>query len=55
MAGMIEGLYEGESKMGVLEGDGTLTWSNRDKYVGTFKNGLRHGHGIPYFLHLQSQ
>ena len=45
MAGMIEGLYEGEMKAGVREGQGTLTWSNGDKYVGTFKNGLRHGHG----------
>ncbi len=55
MAGMIEGLYEGDLKLGVREGQGTLTWSNGDKYVGAFKNGLRHGHGILYQLNFKSQ
>lgn len=40
-----EGRYEGQTKGGVREGIGQLSWPNGDTYLGDFHNGLRHGQG----------
>ncbi len=40
--------YDGEWKEDKLSGNGTLIWKNGQKYVGEFKDGLRHGEGILY-------
>lgn len=40
------GFYEGEWKNNKQEGNGIETWANEEKYVGTYKNGLKHGEGV---------
>ena len=40
---MIDKLSEGQNK--IENGQGTLTWSDGDKYVGEFKDGKQHGQG----------
>ena len=43
-------MYEGEEKDdGTPHGQGTYTFSFKDKYVGGFKDGLRHGQGTYTF------
>ena len=32
-----------------MNGNGTYTWKNRDKYVGEFKNGKFEGNGIKFY------
>ena len=36
----------GEWQNDVYHGQGSLTYANGDTYTGTFRNGVRHGHGI---------
>lgn len=45
-----ETVYIGDfNEIGERHGPGELLWSNGDKYVGCFVNGLRHGQGTLYF------
>lgn len=39
------GLYSGEQKNNIPDGNGTMLWPNGDKYIGEFKNGLLNGRG----------
>ena len=39
-------MYVGKFRDGLLNGQGTFTWSNGNKYVGEFKDGLLNGQGI---------
>lgn len=34
-----------EFKDGIMNGQGTMTWSDGKKYVGEFKDGFPKGHG----------
>ena len=38
-------IYEGEVKNGIICGQGTYIWPDRDKYVGEWKDGKQHGQG----------
>ena len=40
--------YEGEFVNGKLEGKGTKTWSNGNRYEGMWRNDLQHGPGIAF-------
>jgi len=40
--------YTGYWKDDKYNGNGTLTWRNKTKYIGEFKNGLKHGPGKVY-------
>ncbi len=42
-------MYEGQWKDDTITGHGTFIWRNGKKYVGDFKNGLRHGLGKLYY------
>jgi hypothetical protein len=43
-------LYNGPvNKLGEAEGQGQLSWSNGDRYVGAFFNGKQHGQGVLHF------
>ena len=43
-------IYDGPlNEYGERHGEGIMTWSNGDRYVGTFFNGVRHGHGSLFF------
>jgi hypothetical protein len=39
-------IYSGQIKNGKYNGQGTLTYSNKESYVGEFKNGLFNGRGV---------
>lgn len=43
-------IYEGEWKCDKQEGFGTETWPNGTTYIGSFKQGLKHGLGKLTFL-----
>ena len=38
-----DGWYEGEWKNGEFHGQGTRTWSNGEKYIGEWKDGIQNG------------
>ena len=38
-------VYEGQFKMGKMEGQGTKTFVNGDQFSGKFKDNLQHGIG----------
>jgi len=38
-------VYKGEYKNGLFDGEGQLVWSNGNRYVGEFRQGLKHGKG----------
>ncbi|XP_023933292.1 alsin [Lingula anatina] len=38
--------YIGMWHAGKMHGQGEITWSNGQKYVGKLKNGVQHGHGV---------
>ena len=41
-------IYTGKLKDLKCDGQGTLTLKDGSKYVGSWENGFRHGHGIEY-------
>lgn len=41
--------YEGEWKFGKIDGYGVYI-QNNNKYTGSFRNNLKHGHGIENFV-----
>ncbi len=43
-------VYEGGFINGVLDGNGTYVWYNKDRYIGQFKNGKAHGRGVMKFI-----
>ncbi|MDM8564143.1 hypothetical protein QUF74_00645 [Candidatus Halobeggiatoa sp. HSG11] len=43
-------VYEGAFLNGVLDGNGTYIWYNKDRYIGQFKNGKAHGRGVMKFI-----
>ena len=43
-----DGKYVGEFRGGLINGQGTLTFSSGAKYVGAFRDGKQTGQGIEY-------
>lgn len=43
-------VYEGDFINGVLDGNGTYIWYNKDRYIGQLKNGKAHGRGVMKFI-----
>lgn len=42
--------YEGSWARGLLNGEGKLTYANKDCYEGEFEDGKRHGEGKMFFF-----
>ena len=45
LSNLENGIYKGEYKNGLPNGQGTMTFLNGEKYVGQWENGLANGHG----------
>ena len=38
--------FEGDFKLGKIDGEGTKFFSNGNRYIGQWKNDVMHGHGV---------
>lgn len=43
-------VYKGGIVKGKYEGRGILTYANKERYEGEFKNGMKHGKGKYYYI-----
>lgn len=50
-----ESRYDGDFKMGKIEGKGKKEFANGNRYVGDWKNDAQHGSGVLYSIKEQTK